>query len=528
MKLFDKIRVDILRKQLLNNKKKLSFINDITIDDLLYRDDYGTTLFENIIDYKASNNFSLSLLNIDFYDDRIIPFLVKSLSNLSEEDFFIKCKDKFLIEIIYDKSSLSSDQLIYIIKSVKNHYMEILDFIAKINEPELIQYFQKDLIDKIKENKDAILDKYKDKYYIFESIVSMFNDRQMIIDACKKYNREFLLNNIFYNPGEVVIDDNIIDSKQESPKSKISDNSKKLLDNFCSLFSNADSKYFYLVYNAFFESLSNNNLMAQQMIEKLIEIKCKNPEFEITFNPNNVNRINQSPNLSVNFNPNYCTSVVIFHEFAHIIHYCNNKMAIQYDISNKIEELRANPSEIKEKYDLFKEHYLSIIMKLKDELIKIIDDKMDTSIKKYSDSQVDFLDELNIEEKDIQKIRSISNYERLFFAKKRNILFNEYIEKLKIITCPELVELSDIFDAIFLGEGNSFCSLFGHGTDYFSSQKNCISEIIADFTSIQCLPDCEQHLELVRDYLGEELFAVIESGCEDALGYGSGRKTMNF
>ena len=310
---------------------------------------------------------------------------------------------------------------------------------------------------------------------------------------------------------------------------QISDESRILLEKFYNAFLTENNKeYLKIVCDAFQESLVAKNEMALWMLEKLIEIKAKHPEFTIIFEQNKGSYFSQDNRL-VSFNIGDFGPSAVFHEFAHAIQYFNgNYSAIQYDISNAIEELRSNPDRIKKSFEVFKKD-IAAQKQIADTIaIKKIDEIIGRSIETYSTDQSSIFERLDIDDTYLKQINELSISEQLFFDHKRVVMIEQYINLYFEIYFPELASLSDIFDSIFLGNVFSCLRLPGHGIDYFSTHKLCICEIIADFVSIKCLPNPERRLEYMKKILGEELYSIIESGSCDALGFDNYSKSKKM
>ena len=526
LKLIDRIKIEILKIDIALGKSNLRFIDDVNIEYLLHRFFDDTTLLERFIEYKEDNDFQLTTLKVDWSNQELLSILCKHsnlVNYLSEDELFMKCGDEYLFDVILRNMSISSEAMLSMFRRVNNHSLELVDILVRNHLPGFISYFEKNLIDDIKRNKDAIFDKYKDKYYVFETILSLFDDRQEIIDICKKYNRESLLNNIFNNTREARIDEINVDKEKKSETDlQISDESRILLEKFYNVFLNVflnenNKEYLKIVCDAFRESLAAKNEMALWMLKKLIEIKEKHPEFTIIFEQNKGSYFSQDNHL-VSFNIGDFGPSAIFHEFAHAIHYFNGA-AIQYDISNAIEELRSDPDRIKKSFEIFKKDYAAQKQIADAIAIKKVDEIIGRSIETYSTDQSSIFERLDIEDKYLKQINKLSISEQLFFDHKRVVMIEQYINLYFENNFPELSSLSDIFDSIFLGNVFSCLRLPGHGIDYFSTHKLCICEIIADFISIKCLPNPEKRLEYLKGILGEELYSVIEQGSYDALGF---------
>ena len=221
--------------------------------------------------------------------------------------------------------------------------------------------------------------------------------------------------------------------------------------------------------------------------------------------------------------------MTVFHEFAHAIHDFNSKLNIQWDIANELERLRSNPSIIKDRYDRFMVEYQKIIENVNSKSAGKIDEVINGQIESYTKKQSNLLDTLNVSDEHKQQILALSNYEELFFAKSREIMLNEYRCKYLRLNHPEIAAISDIFDSIYLGVPYSFSGVFGHGIDYYiSAYSNAISEIVANFMSIKCLPDSEERLEVMRFLLGDDLYNAIEKGSYEVLGISDSKKAKEM
>lgn len=519
MKLLDTLKLRILRNKL-KKGKKIKNIDSLDTEQLLYSHYDDRTIFEYILGYKKNfGKIPLSILNADWEDKRLLNIIYSYSSSVSEDDLFLKYKDKYLIRIIIEQLNLKPSRIKNIVNYINKHYLEMIDVLVEINDPAYIIYFNKTAVQLIRKNKDIILDKYKDKYYVFETILRLFEDKQEVIDICKKYNREFLLNNIFSetNKGKVVPVKPTLDNKYEN-NNEISEESEMLLKEFFNLYAEKNGARFKLVYDAFYNSLKDGNETSKQMIERLIEIKKEHPEFKIVLDPKHSDFFNSKP-PTVQVNPLKFAPAVLFHELTHAIHFFNNNMAIQYDLSNALEILRANPEQIIEKYERFKEVYLKIEASISEIAKEKIGASIQEGIGQYSNRQIVSLDGLNIEDEYKQQIASLSNYEQKFFEYKKHIMTKEFIDHYLRLNYPEIMEISDIFDSIFSGIVHSYNPLFGHGTKYFSRQDKCTSEIIADFTAIKCMPNAEKLLENMQLFFGEDLYEIIEKSSKDALGF---------
>ena len=527
-KVIDISKLMVIQLELSWNKKHIKFLKDINEDYLLYEFYPGITLLDHILDYKQrSNDLPLSSLNVNWENEDLVYALCHSVFLLSQEDLFMTYNNKYLLKIIIESKNLRKETLQKLIKKITTHPIELIDILVETNKPELILHFNDKIIKLIKQNQDLIFDKYKDKYFVFEALLRLYSDKQEITSICKKYNREFLLNNIFSEAHkEKITPVRIKKENKQNINNVLSDKHQNLLTEFMNLYMEKNGVAFKMIYDTFYESLIVGNVAALKMLERLIEIKKEHPEFSIILDGNDDNYFDSSTH-KVMINPIGFAPTIMYHELTHAIHFFNNNLSIQYNISNMLETLRANPKEVLDSYEKFKDEYSELFTKISELASKKIDKQIEESIKMYGDKQSEEIKDLDIKEEYKKQIMGSSNYEHAYYQKKRSIMTNEYLRNYARINYPELLELSDIFDAIFFGIGYDYSDLFGHGGRYFSSQENCICEIIADFNAIKCLPDANQRMEYIKKYLGEELYNTIEQGSNDALGFESISKSKS-
>ena len=518
----DRIKANIIAKALIHNWKKIPFINDINKDYLLYKISDDRTLFDIIIDYKKYYDFPLSLLNIDWSDNSYIPYVSKLWLFLTEDDLFIKCnilfkglhgekiKEKPLLYLLLKKLDFNDDKLVSIINKAPNHYLEVIDVLVDIGRPEHISLFSDDIIDKITANKDNVFDRYKDNNTAFIYLARLLKDKNEVADICEKYNHKDLENSINTNTKHVSINvDSPTKRKEDVDINLLSDVNQNLMISFYDSFVNNKNKNkLKIICSYIYDSLVANNKYAQQVVEDMIRIKRINKDFWIVFDDQLSSKFVLDNPCGINFNSKDLVPDTVFHEFTHAIHYYNNELLPQPDISNKIELLKSNPSEIRERLEKFLKENDAKADEVMDIAREKIDKAVEDSIEKYKDSN-------NLDDSLIN--HSID--EEIYFQKMRKVLLSEYNNKYYSYYYPEYEVLSDIFDAIFNGIPHSYFDVSGHGVEYFKYNQVCTCEIIADFMSVRCLPDSEKYLNFIKDYLGDELFNIIEQGCYNVLGY---------
>lgn len=520
MDLVDWINVRRLKYQLLNKKLNIKLLKSIDSDTLLYNVDEDYSLLDMLFEYKRKYGLQLSLINADWNNEKIQNILLKNIDCITEEDLLLKSNNNYIFDIIYNNDI---GELAYLLGNLKTHSIEFIDLLVKHNNPEEILSFGEELMADVKNNLDAILEKYKDKYIVFEKVLerlSNFNDKQEIIDICKKYNREFLLNNIFSHS---TVSAFVMDSQQiEEKKDALPDDLKILLETFSVLYTNDKNKHdIHVVYDSFYQSLLAGNEMAIYILEKAIEIKKYYPFFEITFDGNTdslFNHAGETPR-KININHNEELPVVVFHEFAHAIHCLNDNSNTQYGISNTIEIIRSNPHEFMERYKKFKESYNIERGKIEEGVKKEVERIIEERLNKQSENRAKLLDRLNLEDEYKKQLEGLSNYEQLFYDYRKQMMLKEKINKYFLKYSPSVAQLSDIFDSITMGRVRDIDKLHGHGINYNHSTHRSVKEIIACFTAIRCLPDYQKNMHYMKEYLGEELFNVIKAGCDEALGF---------
>ena len=524
-------RVDlfILRLELLNeiSNPPIEKLKLLTVDDLLYEYEDGGTLLDCVFYSKGKSkdykNPPLSLFKIDWEDpdliDAIVDIIVNDIDNfnVSEEDLFLKYNDKYLLGIIL--GYIPKDIVPAIIGAIdKNYYMELLDLLVSENRPEFIGYMSDESIELIKNNKDVVFEKYKDKYIVFENLLNILDSEQEKIDICTRFNRKNLLNNVICN----------MDKDKNYPRKNgkklerisidnLSEDDKYLLTVFKELYMNDDnSRYFGLVYDAFRESILSGNETARIMLEKIIEINEKEDRIEIVFDSGGGSCFEPSNSISkVNFSTFAITSSTIFHEFAHVLHYFNNGFKIDYDLSNMIEEIRANPIVFEKRLDKFRKLFLKISTKVSGVSTKLAKEYYKKRIKRYLELEKELIKNIKLNKRN--KV-SLSTYELLFFEKCKHYLNLDYLARIMENKYPELNSLSDIFDSITAGRLHTYEDFTGHGEEFNQHYAYSLGEIVGDYICIKCLPNGDEMLMLFKEYLGEDLFNVIETASFKSIG----------
>ena len=119
MKIIDQIKVYKLRKQLLQNKKKLSNITELDMECLFYYFPDGQTLMDAIFEYKKDEILPLSKLNIDFNDDRVVSYMFKYFGRLSEDELFIVSNGNYFIQNILANDNMTLEYANFIIKNTR-------------------------------------------------------------------------------------------------------------------------------------------------------------------------------------------------------------------------------------------------------------------------------------------------------------------------------------------------------------------------------------------------------------------------
>ena len=518
----DRIKANIIAKALIHNWKKIPYIDKINKDYLLYSYKNNKPLLELILDYKMFNDFPLSQLNIDWQDKELLEYLFRYWNYLEKDDLFIKCKvtfkglrgesssEKPLLYFLLKYYSLSNNNYKTLINKYPEKYMEVIDVLIDINSPEYILLFDKRIVELIKNNLDEVFGKYKNMNNVFILLARLMNDKDLISQLCEKYNHKGLENSIMTDTSQVKVDvDNPMKRKEPIDVKLLSEMDQRLLLDFYNTFANNSNREKIKEVCAYiYDSLKVNNEYARLIIQDFLRIKQIDKDFSITFDDSHGSCFFSNTPRSVNFNSKDLVHATIFHEFAHAVHYYNNELALQYDISNKLQYIQSNPGEYKDRYSKFSEELEKIIEGAENIAYEKIENAVNESIQRHMNDQ-------SLKKHLVEN----SVNEEMYFQKMKKILLNEYRRKYYIYNYPHFGSLCDIFDAIFRGIPHSYFDISGHGVDYFSYDHKCVVEIIADFMSLKCLPDSEMYMEFLKEHLGEELFDIIEKGSYEALGY---------
>lgn len=441
-------------------------------------------------------------------------FDLSKFPTLKEDDLFIVYKNKVLLQYILEGiSSIQIDKLLSSITK-KNEVIDVLisiklhDKICKLN-PQIIDNMVKD---------NSIIEKYINNDYVFIELMKLIRDKKVAYELCEKYNKKQFLNLIFEDKfieklEEKKYDDYLkpnffADEKKESLDSE----SVELLNEFIMLFEKELNKeQLNFIYNSFYQSLIFKNPNVKSMLNNLINIKKSSPDlFKYTFIPL---KKSECRLRKVNIASNNLAPVVLFHENGHLLHEYNDNMNIDNQILNEIMRIRSNPQKNMSNFAEFKKLYENCRMEAYQEAQQYFK-------KYYSSINHDFehyLMQLNLPNYIIGEIKNITDLEERFLRKQEQIIYEQYVYQYLLKKYPEILQISDILDAILSGNVSCFSAMHGHGEDYYSEIKKCFNEIVACFVSLNCLPKSKEYLEMLKGIIGEEIFVEIEQYCNKIL-----------
>ncbi len=100
MNIKDAVFINLLKNDLVKGRKHLRFIKMFTTPHFLYPFEDGT-LIEYILDYKKNHILPLSMLNIDWSDERILTYIYSYPESLTEDDLFFKYRDYYFIDVMF-------------------------------------------------------------------------------------------------------------------------------------------------------------------------------------------------------------------------------------------------------------------------------------------------------------------------------------------------------------------------------------------------------------------------------------------
>lgn len=167
---------------------------DLSAEELLSKDDDGKTFLRYLLDKKIwvgpnirkniKNNIEIAYIYAEA-GETLYYF------KLSEEDLFSIVNGQTYIEYFASKSQLNEDMI-----SVVYNHVEIIDIIVNCNKTYLLKKLTSEIINKLMEkNPNGVygIEKYASNDRVFNELISLISNPNVLLELCKKYNDYSLL-----------------------------------------------------------------------------------------------------------------------------------------------------------------------------------------------------------------------------------------------------------------------------------------------------------------------------------------------
>lgn len=288
----------------------------------------------------------------------------------------------------------------------------------------------------------------------------------------------------------------------------------------------SDDELLYSLIAFYTYLFSIKNPYAYEVI-KLIDIKRNNPEFHLmksngdyfVYKSNRVELVSTNPD-------------VLAHELGHALYYYLTDKDIPKEIIDKIKELRTSKKFLDTTAFHSKQYY-----KQREIVSDLVEKYYMSDYDKYTgeDEKERIREFLELED---ELKRELGYY--VFPGKKptpeeilkrnREIQKEQLVSFIMRIEYGYILSVSDIIDAIHEGKyqqgelvdnnGNKIIGCAGHGTDYYSrGEEWVIDEIMANISEIMKSSNPKEGIELLKEYIGEELANMLIKYYEENILY---------
>lgn len=537
--MFNKIRLQNILKRAQRygiGPKEQKFLED----SLLYKYDDDTTYLEYIIDYYPdlleSFDFPFPKGNPDvayiLAKNRIYTQLKKANKNttqvakvflsMSEDDLFKIYDSKFLIHYIL-KDLKDYNLIVRVISTIENH-TEIIDFLKDSDAITLLSELNPILVEYIfkEENGHAIIEKYLSNDYIFLELLKRYPYKSQVLDICKKYNKEHLINQVFEN--EYISQ---LSTKLNSRKFQMESTGEidsDLISEFEKLFKDGMREdELKILVTIFKEALLTENDYAHQLLSIVVEEKKKDSSaLKFIFTEGNSNCSRGPGPIQIEIGKSQLFPGTLFHEVGHFIHNIKGDLYVPDDIINMVLNIRENfhaamGEEVQNfvtSYEKTRESITQLAIKEFESHVKITDEEFEK-----------YLERLSLPPEAIKHIKKVSNKEEIFIEKCRDYYIKMYMDYFLRCNYPEFTAISDIVDAIFGGlfRMNGY---FGHGVNYYTNPNKWFIEMVANYIEILCSPGCDFYLNVLKTIIGDEMFKLLDDYCQGLLNTNVKKKTV--
>lgn len=490
---------------------------------LLKKYDDTNTLLELLINKKNVDFFStdswLNIINLAKNDIRYAKILLKNdkwCSLLDTSDSILDSR--------YDENTTYYEILTSKINELLNagHY-GYLSFFSMSKRILLYKYDNKTILEHLLQEgiKLMVLKKINQN--------ELYNDAEIQtilklngINIEKEFGKNIETTFDITKPLKIQKDDIIKKTYEPYLKENLRYEQQELLNELRNIFiedGKSDTEVITLACDTFKYLFLNNYKYTERDLNSLINIKKNNPEFIMIkgyksyFEHMGIITIREIYNINT-----------FVHELAHAIHW--------YSTSNKIPELfKQTQFEInEEKFNEFIEQFVSqrieIFERLKQNNYDFYNENTSAKEeeKKYKQRIKEILE--NAEENELCT-PEIINYlkENIATEEEYKKYYNKVaIEELAIQYQKDyLFAIIDIINALKKGKiydegikiNNSLINKIGHGSDYFETEQNIFSEIIAEYNEIIKSPYKEEALKILEEIVGKDLVNLLEQFNEE-------------
>jgi len=272
--------------------------------------------------------------------------------------------------------------------------------------------------------------------------------------------------------------------------------------------------------------LTNYDLNIQEL-RNLVEVKEKNMEKFIYI------KQDEGAFFRAHTGAVHCDNTVIdtlLHETGHALHYYLAENKVPENYNTVIENIRMNPdnlikveeftnryndirnhikSDVEGKYKFFFDAYFN------SERIEQIKSFLDTSV---LEKKSKFMS-LGIPEENLDIILNNSFTVEEYISHQKRTFINEYTDAIMRSEYGNYMAISDILDAIYLGElhssflknekGEKIKGTAGHGVSYYYNTSHGFDEMVANFASLVKSNKSEEMLNLLKYVVGDELYNIL-------------------
>ena len=280
----------------------------------------------------------------------------------------------------------------------------------------------------------------------------------------------------------------------------------------------SDAETLEAVYNVLKEDIEAGNAYSKEILNKLISVKEKYPQFCFVTDKYNNSCMapdglvfSNSGRLEINYNnidDETLFKGTLYHEIGHLLHYVVTENMEPKGWDNLLEEIRVETSGVNKEKRLKLEE--KIIESYKEYYNSSADEFWQGIMEKYGVSELTAAS-IALEEDLKQQGYSEEEYQAYISDGVRKIR-----EEMGFLAdCDGWLSVSDMLDGIYQGKGVDLngekLKLTGkHGEEYYSHHDYIILECVANFTELKLI-GAEEQLLAIKETFGEEFYNELES-----------------